>query len=430
MVGGNDVAGNRNIGAIALAIDDYAGAPFNDVTPLSTQGPLKHWYQIGVIADATHLGIYSNSCAGDGSYVGPGQTPANMPSNYIIRPCAKVLRIMSVPGNAGIVTGELICETTTSTWNVGDKVEEAICPYADVTAFSWHTGHYTRGGAGVRAFFDIRNLGPRTMSAGINFIDQANRLTEPGWDSLAFGTILQMQSVCNVGLSIRAAQHAAIQLYSSSAGNPSDTDLGGRIKWGPGDGEGGFYYSTLEAGIAIDGHGPGVAAGKLRFIQPNHTYNIAPVTGQSMLLFWGGLALGNHALGGTVPPTLTLYKQGPNLSGTDYARAFMRFSPIPIDEFRLGTEATGTANPQNLILVCNGVDKLTFDLNGNVAVGPGPLAANANNGFFYIPTCAGPPTGAPTTFTGRVPMIYDTTNNKFYIYNGTWKGGTTPGAFT
>ena len=51
------------------------------------------------------------------------------------------------------------------------------------------------------------------------------------------------------------------------------------------------------------------------------------------------------------------------------------------------------------------------------------LATNSTSGFPYIPTCAGTPTGTPTAFTGLVPMIFDTTGVKLWIYTGgAWKG--------
>jgi hypothetical protein len=46
------------------------------------------------------------------------------------------------------------------------------------------------------------------------------------------------------------------------------------------------------------------------------------------------------------------------------------------------------------------------------------------DGFFYIPAAGGAPSGTPTAISGRVPMYYDTTNNKFYVYNGAWKSVT------
>jgi len=72
------------------------------------------------------------------------------------------------------------------------------------------------------------------------------------------------------------------------------------------------------------------------------------------------------------------------------------------------------------------IEALRIDSKRNVAVGAavgGALATTATTGFFYIPTCAGAPTGVPAaTYTGLVPMIYDTTNHKFWIYDGAWKG--------
>ena len=50
------------------------------------------------------------------------------------------------------------------------------------------------------------------------------------------------------------------------------------------------------------------------------------------------------------------------------------------------------------------------------------LATTATTGFLYVPTCAGTPTGVPVTETGTVAMIYDTTANKIWFYNGSWRG--------
>lgn len=57
----------------------------------------------------------------------------------------------------------------------------------------------------------------------------------------------------------------------------------------------------------------------------------------------------------------------------------------------------------------------------NTVLANASLATTAINGFLYIPTSAGIPTGVPTAFTGTVAMMYDTTGNKLYIYNGAWK---------
>lgn len=66
-------------------------------------------------------------------------------------------------------------------------------------------------------------------------------------------------------------------------------------------------------------------------------------------------------------------------------------------------------------------ERMRIDKLGNVIVGTAALATGANDGFLYIPTCAGAPSGTPTAYTGRVAVIYDTTNNKICVYNGAWK---------
>ena len=57
---------------------------------------------------------------------------------------------------------------------------------------------------------------------------------------------------------------------------------------------------------------------------------------------------------------------------------------------------------------------------GGVEVVAGTTAMTS--GFTHIPSAAGAPSGAPTNPSGNVPMYYDSTNNKIYVYSGgTWR---------
>lgn len=60
----------------------------------------------------------------------------------------------------------------------------------------------------------------------------------------------------------------------------------------------------------------------------------------------------------------------------------------------------------------------------NVVIGSAALATSATDGFLYIPTCAGTPTGNSTDYAGMLPIVYDTTGDKLWINTSgtTWKG--------
>lgn len=84
----------------------------------------------------------------------------------------------------------------------------------------------------------------------------------------------------------------------------------------------------------------------------------------------------------------------------------------------LHTYANGTGYPQ---------ESFRVDSKGNVVVAGigngGAIGTSATDGFLYLETCAGAPTGTPTSYTGRVPAVFDTTNNKIWFYTGgAWKG--------
>jgi hypothetical protein len=59
---------------------------------------------------------------------------------------------------------------------------------------------------------------------------------------------------------------------------------------------------------------------------------------------------------------------------------------------------------------------------GNIVAGiQAAITTNAVDGFLYIPTCAGTPTGVPTAYTGKCAMVMDTTNHILYVYDGSWR---------
>lgn len=65
---------------------------------------------------------------------------------------------------------------------------------------------------------------------------------------------------------------------------------------------------------------------------------------------------------------------------------------------------------------------LILDKNGSTIIGDlVAVSSNATDGFLYIPSCNGIPSGVPTSRTGKVPIIYDVSTNRIFAYNGAWK---------
>lgn len=77
---------------------------------------------------------------------------------------------------------------------------------------------------------------------------------------------------------------------------------------------------------------------------------------------------------------------------------------------------------RDLVIQPSGANLFLGSQVGNTIIGASPaaLATTATDGFLYIPTCAGTPTGAPTAYTGKCAIVFDTTNNKLYVYDGGW----------
>jgi hypothetical protein len=71
-----------------------------------------------------------------------------------------------------------------------------------------------------------------------------------------------------------------------------------------------------------------------------------------------------------------------------------------------------------LTLGTNNTERASIPAAGGMVVGTAALATTATDGFLYVPTCAGTPTGTPSSFTGTAPIVINTTNNKLYFYSG------------
>ncbi len=77
------------------------------------------------------------------------------------------------------------------------------------------------------------------------------------------------------------------------------------------------------------------------------------------------------------------------------------------------------AHNQPMLFGTNNTERARITAAGSVVAGGSvALATTATDGFLYVPTCAGTPTGTPTAITGMAPIVVDTTNNKLYFYSG------------
>jgi hypothetical protein len=149
---------------------------------------------------------------------------------------------------------------------------------------------------------------------------------------------------------------------------------------------------------------------------------IAAANGERLRLTSNSEAIFGNGDAEATPNAATI--RGTNGSGTNIAGAALLIQ---------GGRGTGSANggavsirtaaPGSSGTTLNGVtERLRVPAVGGVVVGTAALATNATDGFLYVPTCAGTPTGTPTTQTGTAPIVVDTTNNKLYFYSdGQWR---------
>ncbi len=73
------------------------------------------------------------------------------------------------------------------------------------------------------------------------------------------------------------------------------------------------------------------------------------------------------------------------------------------------------------------IDSLTGT--ANAVINSNQLSTSATDGFLHIPSCSGSPVGTPSNYGAAIPMVYDTTNNIPWFYNGSWQGSGGSGSY-
>ncbi len=180
------------------------------------------------------------------------------------------------------------------------------------------------------------------------------------------------------------------------------------------NGDNRYYTLGMTADAAWDGNVTNYVASEMN---ASNSFSGYSPTALDRQLRFKSTAPGFNRDGG-----LTLY--GVDGSGNEIWRTkALRLRTDAVGEPRLSLVAPSDANGSWEILTSSASNVETRRLAGTktgsiLAGAPAALATNASDGFLYVPTCAGTPTGAPTAQTGLVPIVVDTTNNKLYFYSG------------
>lgn len=87
------------------------------------------------------------------------------------------------------------------------------------------------------------------------------------------------------------------------------------------------------------------------------------------------------------------------------------------DETNTGIYRPGAGS---MVIQVGGAETIRVDSARNTVLGSSNLTTSSTDGFAYLPTTPGTPTGTPSSFPGHSPITFDTTNNKLYVYDSGW----------
>jgi len=205
---------------------------------------------------------------------------------------------------------------------------------------------------------------------------------------------------------VRGNTNFIINNYLSGNGVAQLADGGSANVIGPN--EGGFTSSPYTISVADDTANAGI--------------KVANSDGSIQLINVSSVANEFH-------PGINGLSKGNTARGLDF-RAFIPVAndtgSTPCMRFLVLQEDSTVIETRPTFLFSNlNTDQLRIDALNNIVFGPlSALATTAIDGFIYIPTMAGAPTGNSTDYTGKIPLVWDSTNNKLWVNTTgtTWLG--------
>jgi hypothetical protein len=185
----------------------------------------------------------------------------------------------------------------------------------------------------------------------------------------------------------------------------------------------------LSANAWYDGanwkYGTSAEATQYQSFTGSHKWYTAPSgTAGNAISFTQAMTLdasGNLLVGTTIPAYPTAGRGLIELNGSSTSLYALKVGDTAYGYLAASssiTELAANGASQPLVFTTNNTERARIPAAGGMVVGTAALTTTATDGFLYVPTCAGTPTGTPTTQTGTAPIVVDTTNNKLYFYSG------------
>jgi len=138
---------------------------------------------------------------------------------------------------------------------------------------------------------------------------------------------------------------------------------------------------------------------------------------------------GNLGLGISAPTNKIHQDSGTSTASYHQFTANATTGQTVNDGTLIGIDASGNAIFNNkestyVSFLSNNTQRARITALGSFVVGDNSstLSTSATDGFLYVSSSAGAPTGTPTTQTGSIPIHVDSTNNAMYMYtNSAWR---------